>query len=539
MTGRRVWTLNYQNLSIERYRVRGTDRPASKSQPPRAKAPRGRDFVRACHDGPIAIVRHTAVFFAFVAALSLTNCKEFVRKMWERAMRGGIVAGFTALAMLVAGCDPNERDYFRSGIGTQLYTAETASATEFQNIYLDYLCRQANSSIGADAPTCAQQVPPNAWPVIVQAGLNDIDARCDSYLAWLDAKRRENAAILAEISAVRFAVDALTNPNIAGVSGVGLAAISAAFGLATSTVNNFNSLLLQVDHTTVQTVVVGNRLAFRQDLLRLSSSIENKPAAIHTLRTYLSICMPMTIAANINSTVTVFKQTGSAPGAGPVLPTVAAPFTPRERFVERPAPPVDRVKPVPGAETIIDGYPANRLTYTPEVIETILAALCAPASERTKITGVTKTLLEIWEQTDLRNATPNGKIDDRERQVLLGLTACPTDKVLNAFERQSFMNAGTGTMKSTKRLITLLDTAPPAGGTTGGGIFNRAATLQEARPRILQLRRDCFQGLKKLPNGMATQVTRDFMEALQDYADKRDAIPAPAAGQPATPLPAC
>lgn len=533
--------MNHQNPSIERYRVRGVDRPTSKSQPPRAKAPWDRDFARACHDGLDAIVRHTAVFFAFAAALSLTNCKGFVREMGGRAMRGvGVVAGCVALAVLLSGCDPNDRTYFRDGIGTQLYTAETASATELQNIYLDYLCRQSNSFVGADAPSCAQQVvPANAWPVIVQAGLNDIDARCDSYLAWLDQKRRENAAVLTEISAVRFAVDALTNPNIAGVSGVGLAAISAAFGLATSTVNNFNSLLLQVDHTTVQAVVIGNRHGFREDLLRVSSSIDNKPAAIHTLRTYLSICMPMTIAANINSTVTVFKQTGSAPGAGPMLPTVGAPFTPRERFVERKPPDVDRVKTVPGAENIIDGYPANRLTYTPEVIETILAGLCAPASERTKITGVTKTLLEIWEQTDLQNGSPNGKIDDRERRVLLGLTACPTDKVQNAFERQSFMNASTGTMKSTKRLITLLDTAPPAAGAVGGGIINRAATLQEARPRIMQLRRDCFQGLKKLPNGMANQVTRDFMEALQDYADKRDAVPAPTAGQPAPPLPAC
>ena len=110
--------MNHQNLSIERYRVRGTDHPTSKSQPPRAKAPRGRDFARACHDGPIAIVRHAAVFFAFAAALSLTNCKGFVREMWERAMRAGVVAGCVALALLVGGCDPSERNYFRNGIGT-------------------------------------------------------------------------------------------------------------------------------------------------------------------------------------------------------------------------------------------------------------------------------------------------------------------------------------------------------------------------------------------------------------------------------------
>lgn len=452
-------------------------------------------------------------------------------------MRAGIVAWCMGLALLLSGCDPNDRAYVRDGVGTQLYTAATASSIELQNIYLEYLCRSASNYVGPAVPTC-ELVAPNSWPIVVQAGLNDIDARCDSYLAWLDLKRREKAAVLAEIGAIRFAVDALTNPNITGVSGVGLAAISAAFGLANDSVKNFHSLLLQVDQTTIMSVVIPNRDLFRKDLLRISSSIDNKPAAVHTLRTYLSICMPMTISANINSTVTVFKQTGMAPGSGPVLPTVGAPFTPRERFVERPVPPVVGIKTVPGADTIIDGYPANRLTYTPEVIDTILAALCAPASERTRITGMTKTLLEIWEQADLRNAAPNGKIDDRERRVLLGLTECPTDKVLNAFERQSFVNTN-GTMKSTKRLITLLDTAPPAAGATGGGIFNRTATLQEARPRIMQLRRDCFRGLKQLPNGMANQVTRDFMEALQDYADKRDAIPAPAAGQPATPLPAC
>src|SRR5215208_5140345 len=105
MTGWSVSTLNHQNLSIERYRVRGADHPTSESQPPRAKALRGRDFARASHDGPIANVRHSAAFFAFAAALSLTNCKGFVREKWERAMRAGIVAGCVALALLVGGCD--------------------------------------------------------------------------------------------------------------------------------------------------------------------------------------------------------------------------------------------------------------------------------------------------------------------------------------------------------------------------------------------------------------------------------------------------
>src|SRR4029450_12029115 len=124
MTGRSVRTLNHQNLSIERYRVRGADHPTSKSQPPRANALRGRDFARAWRDGPDATVRHTAAFFAFVAGLSLTNCKEFVREMWERAMRAGIVASCVALALLVSGCDTTDSRFFRYGIGTDLYSGD-------------------------------------------------------------------------------------------------------------------------------------------------------------------------------------------------------------------------------------------------------------------------------------------------------------------------------------------------------------------------------------------------------------------------------
>lgn len=84
--------------------MRGADHPTSKSQSPRAKAPPDRDFARACHDGPIAIVRHAAVFFAFAAALSLTNYKGFVREMWECAMRTILGLAFSVSALFVAGC---------------------------------------------------------------------------------------------------------------------------------------------------------------------------------------------------------------------------------------------------------------------------------------------------------------------------------------------------------------------------------------------------------------------------------------------------
>ena len=274
--------------------------------------------------------------------------------------------------------------------------------------------------------------------------------------------------------------------------------------------------------------MIPNRKIFREDLLKLTAAINSKPASVHTLRSYLSICLPMTIAANINSTVTVFQQTGTAIG-GAVPPTLGVPFTPRQKFAER-TPPAIVIENVPGADMIIDGYPANNRTFTPEVINSILVGLCAPASEHKKITVITKTLLSIWEETDTSNATANGKIDTkRERQALEGLPACP-DGIQNFFERQTFSNPN-GSLKPTKILTDLLDKAPPAAG--GGGLLGAAVPLATARPRIAQLRRDCFANIRQLPSAMAGEVTFDFMDALKTYADKRAAAPATA------PLPPC
>ena len=101
---------------------------------------------------------------------------------------------------------------------------------------------------------------------------------------WRGLIRKSGRTLASSRSSGQFnsLVDALTIPS-QGISQIGLAAVSAAFGLANGTVNTFNSLLLQVDHTTVQNVVFTSRHAFREDVLKLSSAIDNKPAAIHTL----------------------------------------------------------------------------------------------------------------------------------------------------------------------------------------------------------------------------------------------------------------
>lgn len=138
--------------------------------------------------------------------------------------------------------------------------------------------------------------------------MNDIDVRCDSYLVWLDARRRAREPILQEISDVRTTTTAILAATGAGVEPIAIAA--AAFGLASSSFTNVNSsLVFALDQSTVQTVVVSRQNEFRRNLPLV---IDNRPAAMYALRSYLRLCMPMTIDTQVNTTVKLYEQGGPA-----------------------------------------------------------------------------------------------------------------------------------------------------------------------------------------------------------------------------------
>jgi hypothetical protein len=430
-------------------------------------------------------------------------------------MRGvGIVAGCVGLAMLVSGCDPNDRAYFRGGIGTELYTVDSATVAELQNLYLDYLCKQSRPFVGAGAPGCAEErIPADAWPLIVQAGMNDIDLRCDAYLSWLDQKKRETAGVLTEIAAVRVAVDAVTNPAIAtGISPIGLAAIAAAFGLATSTFNNINSLLLQVDHTTVQSVVFINRRNFRESLLDLP--INNKPMAVHALRTYLTICMPMTISANINATVTVFKQAG--PGAlndqpfGGGTSTIARPVRSTDNVGQKTE---RKFEVVTTFNSFIKGYDEKK--FPKDVVATMLNVLCVPSSEVTKITTVVgssvKPLINIFEETDVlpednAKISRDGLLDTSERDLLIRENNCPSG-IRNFYERVAFKDGAVTDISDTIKLLNKEKV-------TGLADLPLTTTLAGARDRIAKVRSSLVAKKAKVKAGLGDQWTRDLFETL-------------------------
>lgn len=224
-------------------------------------------------------------------------------------------------AVAVAGCDPStDRVFFRQGIGTELNSGEIVASTEAQNEYVKYVCQQAGFAYvddGTGAGTCNEPNNPNTWQQFVQAGMNDIDQRCDAYLLWLDYVRRSKDPTLNVIA------DAATYSAIimdrAGVSAAPIAITGAALGFTRNLFTNVTSrLILEVNHSAVQSVVLGFQKRFREELLGSVDNktppvvIASKPAAIYALRSYLRLCMPVTIEAEINNTVVAFARGGPA-----------------------------------------------------------------------------------------------------------------------------------------------------------------------------------------------------------------------------------
>jgi hypothetical protein len=211
-----------------------------------------------------------------------------------------------AIAGLIAGCSLSDSNYFRQGIGTDVYSPELPNSTALNDAYVALICRQAGLAL--EGETCDTPTLGRRWATFVQAGMNDIDGRCDAYLAWLDDRKRSQTPVLNQLHALSAA--AIGVMNVAGVGVNPITIVGLAFGLAADTFTNVQSrLVLQADNSTVQVVVLDNQSQYRREVI--SKVVDNKPAAIYLLRGYLRICMPFSIETSINNTLTVYHRSGA------------------------------------------------------------------------------------------------------------------------------------------------------------------------------------------------------------------------------------
>jgi hypothetical protein len=440
-----------------------------------------------------------------------------------------------------AGCDPlRETQYFRDGIGTDLSRPEMATATILLNQYIGHICKQAGLELIPDQPadTCSDRSFAQAqWVQFVKPGMNDIDQRCDVYLAWLDNRRRSAEPLLRQIGDVGKATGSILDATGVGPHSMNIVGI--AFGLAANTFTNVNSrLLLEVNQATVQSVVHKGQEEFRNR--KDYTNTFSRSDAIYHLRSYLRLCMPFTIETDINTTVAIAKRVGpgsldnnpliapeiadpsdvpsptpviAGPTAPPAKAKAAEPKAPDQRLAAKDRAPPKRDK---ALETAFRDYDPKE--FPPSTVQKIFRVLCVPPAERKSAGEAVRKHVEIWERTETLPITVDGLVDRQERDLLINRPDCPIAKVRNAYERVRFRD---GADSATTDVIELLNRLPDDK-LPGRGILPTSLALNDARTRarIAQVRRALAKDpahaakLTRLPDSMANQWTRDLADTL-------------------------
>ena len=352
------------------------------------------------------------------------------------------------VAFATAACDPVSDQYFREGAGSDLYSAQLAQATQLQDQYVYYICRQTGnpSEESPDGSSCVV----GDWTAFTLAGMNDIERRCDAYLDWLDAQRRDRTPILSQIAAMGGTAGAIM--GVAGASTQALAIVASAFGLASTTYANWNSrLLLDVDHSTVQTIVYTRQQDYRK--ANAGVIVPDRPAAIYLLRGYLRICMPITIETNINTSVTLVQSGVSQTvlqnmfvrkavfggGSGPV--SQPAQLTAKESLRGTVAQNTGLMKAITPAEksmpaSVLSRYQTNMLCVKPTKI----------------FDDATRKGIKIFQSYEVLPVT--GEIDDSTKQELMASDredTCPPG-AMNWYEIENFFSEGKPIPKNVQKL---------------------------------------------------------------------------------------
>ena len=228
----------------------------------------------------------------------------------------------SALA-LVAGCQDGRQNYLTTGIGTDLAAPDLARAESLQNRYFSYLCEQATFGSGRTGASCVIQ----DWSLIAYQGMNDIDRRCDSYLQWLDNRKRSKGPWISQIGDTAAAVSVIL--PVVGTGTKAITIVAQAFHLLTKSVENYHSrLLLEVESSTVNTIVLKSRQNFREYMRDNRVHIDNRPQAEHILRSYTRLCLPFAIEARINdfSSLGALGVSASEQDTFDSLPVAGQPF---------------------------------------------------------------------------------------------------------------------------------------------------------------------------------------------------------------------
>jgi hypothetical protein len=367
---------------------------------------------------------------------------------WSISYRVAALACVLFASIIATGC--NLQDEYRfagDGVGTNLYSTDVRRQNQIQQLYYGYLCGQANLPLAGTSPEglpiCNFPVFATLhWNSLVQAGMNDIDTRCDAYLSWYDRRKRSQQPVISQINTTARLVNAILLAYAPTSAAIGV--VAEAFGFAQATVNNYHSrLLYEIDTSTLQALVLGNQRSFREGVADLK--FQTKPAVEHALRSYLRICMPFSIETEVNNVLTVVKRSGEIPAPLIRTDTVeAAVDATRPRTAEQRVTVVKVTPPPP----IVESPEVRKLFaiggYDQVDLLTLQRALCVSSDELGTVGSRTPVAFAIFEtyvagQPSIRKDGVVSSRNEYARAIKFG--TCDRSRFRNIFEAEQLPTA--------------------------------------------------------------------------------------------------
>lgn len=409
------------------------------------------------------------------------------------------------LCSCLAACGPAGGDYLRNGMGSSLAANDIVQSTAKLDQYFSLLCAQAglSSSANASAGCRMPAVDRDAWTAVVLQGMNDIDRRCDAYLEWLDDKRRSRGPLGRQINDVSVATTAIIGfADSDATKAINI--VGQAFGLLAKSVENYNSrLLLEVESSTVNSIVIQERFRFRRETQLLVYS--SRPAAEYALRSYTRICLPFAIETQINDLSTLGSrrevQTSDtsiyqSPAVAPVLGTSGLVATAKVN-----------INPTGQRAPVAEGWAnVSKIRIDLATAKAIQSAVCLPAGDADGTFGPrTAAQLRIFESISstggFRDREWRNRTIDLSQPEINELKSSCTPGALNYLESRMMMGNGEQAKQVAQEIK------------RRAGLTDGPDSLPELRVQIAKVRKDLH--LDDGPSGFfSNQITPDLFQIL-------------------------
>lgn len=383
------------------------------------------------------------------------------------------------------------------GVGSTLAYSGMQNQTIAQESYVNLICKQA----GAVGGYC-----PDNWRNFVLAGMNDIDERCDAYLSWLDERRRLNSPIQKQIADTSTVTATIMAASSAPGQAIGI--VAAAFGFARNSFDNSQSrLLMEVNHSTVQTIVLSSQDKFRKQLNGVT--VDNRPLAIYVLRQYLRLCMPYTIENEINTTITTYQLGGADALRNAEDNPLIAISSLRSRIA--PTDPIGRRQVVYPKPNPIDAYLLDPKAFSPAIVKKAFLAICVTEKEIDNPTQNVSALIKVMQQwrrdgKGVKAEVINGKLSNGDISAMSEEAPCRVSLTKNYYEKTMVPD---GIISIAADLIPKLNAR-----LADGQRLSETATEADIRRAISIVRSGLSSRLELNDPAISTQLTSDFFNKV-------------------------